>query len=650
MSIRDGFARFDRIQHGFLFKVVASVVILLAAVAGVVSYAVAAAAAAQELPRLEVTDAEPASGEQAKDPKLAAARAAERAGLDAIARSFNDIVRARTEWTTVAVGAAAAAGVALILVWLGLGLSMLALILLNVAVLLPMQRWGGPGLRGLAFFLGCAWVLTASFVALMQALRVLFSGPTPVLAIARNVVAEAVRMRISVVFIVMLVLVLAALPTVLDPGTPLRYRVQSFLQYGSGGSFTIISILVLFLAAGSVAFEQRDKIVWQTMTKPVSPWSYVLGKWLGVCGVAAVLLAVSSTGVFVFSQYLRNQPAKGEVAPFVAAGERMMSEDRLILETQVLVARESVRPTIPVADEKETDALVNARLDAERRVSPDLPDTPDTRRRIRDDLDKERLGRMLSIGPGQYQRYVFEGLGAAARLSSPLALRYKFNAGGNDPRATYRVSLWVHGAQATVVEAPPAQFLTHPVSPGTIQPDGAVVIDVGNGDFDRSIPNAETISFPPDGLDLFYPVSSFRSNYLRVVLVQWMQLAFLAIVAIAAATFLSFPVACLVSFGVLLCAEGASFLNASLEYYDYRETGGQIIYHRLLIRAVAVPIGYLFKFYGELAPTANLVSGKNVPWTAVAQAGAIMGFLIGLMLTVASGIFRRRELATYSGQ
>src|SRR5262249_32782404 len=135
--------------------------------------------------------------------------------------------------------------------------------------------------------LGCT-ALTAAFTALVQALRLAFSGPHPVLAIARNMIAEAVRMKISLVFIIILIFALAALPGTLSQDTPLRYRVQAFLQYGTGGAYWIIAILILFFSAASVSFEQRDRQIWQTMTKPVAPWQYILGKWLGACGLSAV--------------------------------------------------------------------------------------------------------------------------------------------------------------------------------------------------------------------------------------------------------------------------------------------------------------------------------------------------------------------------
>ncbi|MFN9975367.1 MAG: ABC transporter permease subunit, partial [Phycisphaerae bacterium] len=116
-----------------------------------------------------------------------------------------------------------------------------------------------------------------------------------------------------------------------------------FLQYGTGLSYTIIAVLCVLFSVYSVAMEQRSKVIWQTMTKPVAAWQYVLGKWLGVVSLAAVLLGVTGGAVFLFTEYLRSQPANGELSAYRSADESIpITSDREILETQVLTARMGV--------------------------------------------------------------------------------------------------------------------------------------------------------------------------------------------------------------------------------------------------------------------------------------------------------------------
>src|SRR5262249_23666564 len=151
-----------------------------------------------------------------------------------------------------------------------------------------------------------------------------------------------------------------------------------------------------------------------------------------------------------------------------------------------------------------------------------------------------------------------------------------------------------------------AQVITMPLSTAAIKPDGTLTIAIFNGDATRGIPNPDTISFPPDGLEISFPVSSFVANYARVILILWCKLAFLAMVAVAAATFLSFPVACLVAFGIFFCAESAGFLQSALENYGLQETDKTILWWRWPIIHIAQPIADLFRFYAEVKPTENL--------------------------------------------
>ena len=75
------------------------------------------------------------------------------------------------------------------------------------------------------------------------------------------------------------------------------------------------------------------------------------------------------------------------------------------------------------------------------------------------------------------------------------------------------------------------------------------------------------INFDPDDLEILYRVSSFESNFLRAALVHWSKLAFLAALAVACATALGFPVACLASITIFLAGSAAPFLARALYWY-----------------------------------------------------------------------------------
>lgn len=636
-----------------LFKIIASVVVVALAITSMVVYTVQRETIDIDV---RVVDRAPDQNpDQSPEAKAAAERA--KSALEANAKLYNDILARRTDLTGVAVGLTAVTALLLTVVWLGLGLTALGLGLVLALVAVPLWYLGDrniPGLgiqaRGLSHFILGVVTLAMSFAVLMELLKIIFGGSYPVLAIARNVVHEAVRLKVSLVFIILLIFGLAALPGLLEASTPLRYRVQNFLSYGAGGTFWVIAILVLFLSVGSVAFEQRDRVIWQTMTKPVAPWQYLLGKWLGVVGVAAVLLSVSASGVFLFTEYLRDQTAIGEISPYIAKGGDVISGDREILESEVLAARRAVKPSVPNPDASDLGNQVNERMKRLIASNPGTQDTPEERAEILRSLTEEYFTTYQSIGPAKSQTYNFYGLSRAKRLNQNLSLRYKVQVGGNDPREIYKIAFYFpNQSEPTIKDSPLNIPLVLEVKPSAIDEDGRLQVAIVNGVPEQGIANVNTVFFPPDGLEVFYSAGSYRMNFARVMVILWLKLAFLAMVAVTAATFLSFAVASMVSFGVFLIAEGAGFLWEALKYYD-ADDKGKIILFRVAVRAVAVPISWTFKFYSNMKPTENLVDGRLVAWSTVLGAAGILGVTTFLLYCIGVAIFRKRELATYSGQ
>src|SRR5690606_452420 len=323
--IRDRLRALLRIQRTTRFRVVATALIVAFAALSlgawlVLAHAPDTAEAAQRV-----------AGEATAD-REAALRATTGAA------AVRELLGAASPVVAVSMIIGAVTAIALIVTWLGVLLTYLMLGVVALVIVAPL--WLLPQAREVALVLGGAIALTGAFAALLQGARALLGFRTPVCAVAQTVLAEAVRMKISVVFIVMLVFLLAALPAYLDASRPLRYRVQTFLQWGTSGAYWLLLFLTLFFSIATVAFEQRDKVIWQTMTKPVRPLEYLAGKWLGVISLNAALLLATASGVFLFTEYLRNQTAHGEVAPYRALeSEGPVSTDRRLLETQVLTAR-----------------------------------------------------------------------------------------------------------------------------------------------------------------------------------------------------------------------------------------------------------------------------------------------------------------------
>lgn len=694
MNVRAFLSRCDRVQKSLPFKVAASAVVVALAVAAFVTYLVVARApqvvqspanpgmTAPEATQPEGTQTGTVSQEQLK------AAMEFRKSAEEAEKILTGLATARYGTGIVGVGILLLSAVWLIVIWLGICLTYLALGLVAGLVAYPLSL--SKSTRDYASVVLGVVILAQAFTALIALMKLVLSDnpltefvaaltrpgrspltgkmatrslplPTdaPVRSIALKTVIEALRMKVSLVFIVVLIFALAALPMILDEKTPLRYRVQSFLQWGTGGSFWIIAVLTLLFGVASVAFEQRDRQIWQTMTKPVSAAQFILGKWLGLICVNAVLLSVCCTGVLLFTEYLRNQPAIGEKSQSatVAAGE--ITEDRLVLESQILQARVAVEPDVSTSMDSEEfqKEWVKPFIEEGQKRDPGFAQDQATYDRVVNDLYKQYTGLNRSITPGMGRAFKFSGLGEAKKRGKLLTIRYRIDAGANEPDKFYKLTFTFNGIPTPPRTVGLGPNHTMPIYPTVIDDKGDLYMEVYNGGVylreDGSVvvqPNEQTCQFPKGGLEVSYAAGSYQMNFVRVAFILWVKLAFLAMLAVTAATFLSFPVACLVAFSTFLCAEGTSFLANSLEYYDAVDTGQKVVYWKVVIRAIGLGITWLFKTYADLKPTTRLVDGRLLGWGSVGWGSALLMLWSLALYIFAVATFRKRELATYSGQ
>lgn len=685
---RELFARLGRLQKSFAFKLGASAAIGLLAVGAVVTlYVLAQEKPAAPTPALS-SGARP---EHALDiissGPLGALGLAFNSMIDSI-RVGDGLLPVALVWLLIALLAGA-------FVWLGIGLTALALLLFGWGVAWPLMLMDST--RGVGQLLAGAVPLALAFTAGLQLARAALSGPMPLFAIARNVLNEAVRMKVSLVFIVLAIFFLAVIPGTLQTDQPLRFRIQQWLQYGTGFPYAVLALLTLFLSAASVAFEQRDRIIWQTMTKPVPPWQYILGKWLGVMSLNVVMLGVTGVGVFMFTEYLRYQPARGEIAYHVRedgtdsrADLRLMSDDRRIIETQVLVARATIQPEPIRLTEKSLARRVEREIAFRMSQDTSVRDTPELRRQLTDQIRElwnnsvqDGVDRIIrdtisrdarvqdtpalraqieneliesweleyrTLDVAERAGFLFEGLSRAKATNARMNLRFKIDSGSNNPSELYRVVFAIQGAPVErQVALKSTQTMT--LGPEAISDDGTLDLEVFNGPLEQSSPmNPRAFTLPPDGLQILYSVGGYESNFLRVFAVILVKLGFIAAVSICAATFLSFPVASLVALAFLIMAESGGYLTESLEFYNnVRDPEGNLVITNVIIRLIATPVAAIFRLYAELKPTSSLVDGLLISWSQLATATAIIGGWAVLALGLALAIFRKRELAMYSG-
>ncbi len=547
------------------------------------------------------------------------------------------IERRSTTWLLLGVAAAWL----VLIVWLELIDAFLITLLGTISLALPTLWWGSE--QWMIIILGIG-LLTFAFAVLMKAMLFILGWPSQAFSVAHTVVKESMRLRISVVCICLLLLALPLVPLTVDAGAPLRYQLQTFISRSMGLTYAVAACMTVLLATASVAFEIRDRQIWQLVSKPMSRFSYLLGKWMGVCAVNLVLFIVCGISIFTYIQFMRARPATDDV-------------DAAAVAEEVLTSRAGAF-AIPQIEPLSRDQLL-ARVDdyirSDSMIQQEITDHPEKENDIKKEIavrfQTEHKRRLRTIDPGEMKTYVFEGLGPAKNLRGPLMLRHVFHIGAEDQHETFPVifEFPLTGEHIPRDYVPVVAQVIY-ISPNVIDEDGRVTLNIYNAGFDgRTVtPGTLPMNFDDDELEILYRVSTFEANFVRAITENWLKLSFLAMVGVVSATFLSFSVSILCSFTVLMCATMVSFLDKALDYYDLEKMQNV---PNSVIAMVGKTIVFVFGKFGQLDPNGLLVEGRHIPNAELATAAFLIGGLwSGAVLLIGYMIFRRRELAIYSGQ
>jgi ABC-type transport system involved in multi-copper enzyme maturation permease subunit len=483
--------------------------------------------------------------------------------------------------------------------------------------------------------------LGVTFALLTQVALFVLSAPVPVVAVAQELVREAVRQRISVAFIVMLVILLPLIPLWIDQDEQLRYQLQAYLSRSISITYVLLACMTLILGCASVAFEIRDRQIWQVMTKPVSRWSYLLGKWLGLITINAVGITTASLAIFISVEYMKTRPA-------------MDATDELAVRTEVLTARAGITPVYPVIGPTRLRELVMQKIDDESVLREQIESGQRTELEIQAELSgqivKEFRLDQRKVAPGAGKIVRFEGLQRTRELGGEAKLQYLFHCGASSTHEVHPLifrfpmdSSWV------VIQYVPTVGASMRIPPQMINEDGVLEIEILNAGFDEAseqfYPAGWSVNWDLDKLEVLYEVSGFEGNFLRAMLVDWFKLSFLGVLAVVTASFLSFPVACLFSFAIFIGGSIAPFLGLSLDQY----TPTNIVEEA--ISWVAYMVHVLLYRFGAVKPSQMLVEGRLISWSEVMLEFIwLMVIWAGISMFLGFIAFRKKELAIYSGQ
>lgn len=442
-------------------------------------------------------------------------------------------------------------------------------------------------------------------------------------AVARNTIKQAFRMKIAIVFIVLLLVLLPVLGFTTTGDETLKGRLQTFMSYGLSLTSFLLCILTISISTYSVTNDIKERQIFTIITKPIRRFQFLLGKLLGVILFDIVLLFIFS--IIIYANTV-NMPR------FYDATEQELVQ----ADNEFYTAREGL--AMPAVDVSEDVQRMYEQLEK----NDELPDHL-TRNEIIAELTRQMQVASRVADIGRWMVWEFENV---KPLAESLFIRFKYEV-LQDPFYDQITSRWVIGDPHTIrtgemVKTPIYDgYHRNPVDTfNEIEVSAEVVPEHGRLAvlFLNDASNNTVIMFPQDGLEVLFKAGSFSGNFFRAVLLILSRLIFLACLSILASSFLSFPVAMLLCFVIFFTANFSGFFLESFGYLS--RTAG--IFYTYSIKLVI----QLLPQFDKFNPTSFLVSARLVSWYFLIRCFLIMvGIKAFLLLILSFVVFGYREIA-----
>lgn len=540
-------------------------------------------------------------------------------------------------------------------------------------------------------------------------------------AVARHTFSQCLRMKIAAAFIVLLGVLLSVLPFMMKGDGTLAGSIRTFLSYSISATGVLLSLVTVLATARVVTSDVEEKQIYLLAVKPVARWQYIVGRWLGVLLLDALLLAIAGGVIYGVARNMQNRRA-------------VDAADRRAIETEIFAARREVKPdpfdveTAITARVRELQKTNQLDLTVEEYQAKGNLSRAEAEQRVLAELRRNELAKLETAGPGKRITWMFHGLrldeavakaqgtvtvearnqgmfrvaapseflgklmydrpvsvdgvrgyvrdvsetdfdvqfepddmrraeierltkdAAASLLAEPtFQFRYKANPVEEQQRSSMYRQIEFYSPAGVLEEAirgvGPVRAATTISVPATgALREGAFRVDYYNPPYQPSDdPEARFVMSPEvriaaKDVSILYRVSGFERNFFQALLLMFIQLVFLAALAVFLASFLSFPVAAMTVLVLLSSGMLLGWLTESIQWGDtFANTIGA---YMLMVVKLFMPS------LAETSPSDTLVDGIYISWPVVGKTAALAVGVRGVVYLLAGClIFQRRELA-----
>ena len=435
-------------------------------------------------------------------------------------------------------------------------------------------------------------------------------------------------MKIAAVFIILLVVLLPVMGASMTGDGTLKGRLQTFVSYGLSLTSLLLCLLTIIVSIYSLTSDLEQRQIYTVLTKPVRRFQLLLGKLLGVILLDVALLVLFSAIIYGIIIY---------TPKFYNATEAELAQ----VENEFYTARAALTP--PEVDVTREVLDIYSKLEKTGQLEQLFRGL--SRKKIIAAITSRKLFEKRAAVVGQQLLWEFDNVKPLDPNQS-LFVKFKYDVSVNPPDLQV-YGRWVVGDYRQVrygekIKTPIytfdrkdliRTFYEQEIPADAVAEDGYLAVGFLN------VPlNNTPVIFPPDGLQVLYEAGSFTANFIKAVLLILFRLIFLASLGILASTFLSFPVAILLSLVVFFTATFSGFCLESFDFLSENLSG--------LYRYTVRPVILLLPQFDKFNPTKFLVPAQLVGWPLLTRVAlSLICIKAVLLLLLALLIFSFREIA-----
>ena len=160
-------------------------------------------------------------------------------------------------------------------------------------------------------------------------------------AIAKNTIAQALRMKVAVLIILLLLVMLPMMAMITEGDGSLKGKLQTFVSYGLSLMSLMLCVFSITISTYTLANDIRRKHIFLVITKPIRRFQIVLGKFLGVVLLDIFLLAIFAVMIYSGTKLIPRLSNAGDA-------------ERALVQRQFFTARKELTSYV---DEEKLDTL-----------------------------------------------------------------------------------------------------------------------------------------------------------------------------------------------------------------------------------------------------------------------------------------------------